>query len=49
MQAEGSDVRRLTRAPAKEDHGTRSPDGKRIAYQHEHQGNTDVYAMNGDK
>ena len=47
MNADGSGLVRFGR-PAKEDHGKWSPDGRRIAYQHEFQENTDVYVMNAN-
>ncbi|MGB9723151.1 MAG: TolB family protein, partial [Chloroflexia bacterium] len=48
MNADGSGVTRLTNHPAGDKHPAWSPDGKKIAFQSERSGGTDIYVMNAD-
>jgi len=50
VQADGSDVQRVTRAPAQEFDPTWSPDGSQIAYRHQtgDDGTTEIYVMDAD-
>jgi TolB protein len=49
MDADGRDVRQLTRTPAAEGYPAWSPDGSRLAFEsHTPNGNFDVYVMNAD-
>jgi len=49
MNADGSDVRQLTRTPVAEGYPAWSPDGKHIAYEADNpEGNFDIYLMNAD-
>jgi len=48
MNADGSDLRRLTTNPGYDLWLTWSPDGRRIAFSSDRDGNTDLYAMDPD-
>jgi Tol biopolymer transport system component len=48
MDADGSNVTRLTNNPAVDDYPAWSPDGKRIAFQSEREGSEQIYIMNAD-
>jgi Tol biopolymer transport system component len=48
MNADGSNVRRLTNHPARDVSASWSPDGKQIAFMSDRDGGFDVYVMNAD-
>jgi hypothetical protein len=48
MNADGSDVRRLTNNPAPDYSPAPSPDGRRIVFVSERDGNPNIYSMNAD-
>jgi hypothetical protein len=48
MQADGTDPRRLTQTEANDTSPVCSPDGRRIAFVSDRDGNREVYAMNAD-
>ena len=48
MNADGSGQRRLTRNPAGDSAPVWSPDGRRIAFVSERDGNPEIYVMNTD-
>jgi len=48
MNADGSDVQRLTFNPAADVEPAWSPDGSRIAWRSERDGNAEIYVMNAD-
>jgi len=48
MAADGSDRRRLTSTPAVEANPAFSPDGKRIAFESDRDGNREIYVMDAD-
>jgi len=48
MEADGSDIRRLTTHPAADLYPTWSPDGRRIAFVSNRDGNREIYVMNAD-
>ena len=48
MNADGSDVRRLTHNPATDGAPSWSPDGRRIAFHSHRDGNWNIYVMNAD-
>jgi Tol biopolymer transport system component len=48
MRADGSDARRLTNNATRDYGPTFSPDGKRIAFSSERDGNREIYLMNAD-
>jgi TolB protein len=48
MNADGSNVRRLTNHPAVDYWPVWSPDGKRIAFTSNRDGNYEIYVMNAD-
>ena len=48
MNADGSDQTRLTDNDAWDDRPTWSPDGSRIAFSSERDGNSEIYVMNAD-
>lgn len=48
MEADGSDVRRLTHAPRGSYGPAWSPDGRRIAFNSQRDGNSEVYVMRAD-
>jgi TolB protein len=48
MNADGSDVRRLTDHPKMDCWPAWSPDGKRIAFTSNRDGNYEIYLMNAD-
>jgi Tol biopolymer transport system component len=48
MNPDGSDRRQLTTHPAHDDNPTWSPDGQRIAFVSERDGNPEIYVMNAD-
>jgi Tol biopolymer transport system component len=48
MNADGSGVRRLTHDPPADGFPAWSPDGTKIAFVSERDGNPDIYVMNGD-
>ncbi len=48
MDADGSNVRRLTRDPAQDYPGAWSPDGKQIVFSSQRNGNFDLYLVNAD-
>lgn len=48
MNADGSDLVRLTNNPAADEYPVWSPDGKQIAFQSERDGNSEIYVMDAD-
>jgi TolB protein len=48
MNADGSDVKRLTNHPSLDTHPAWSPEGKRIAFTSNRDGNYEIYVMNAD-
>jgi Tol biopolymer transport system component len=48
MNADGSDQTNLTKDPASDSSPTWSPDGKKIAFSSDRDGNSEIYAMNAD-
>ena len=48
MNADGSDIHRLTRSPGLDVRPTWSPDGTRIAFTSNRDGNYEIYVMNSD-
>lgn len=48
MNLDGSDVRRLTNHPARDDMPRWSPDGKQIVFRSERDGRQEIYVMNAD-
>ena len=48
MQADGSDVRRVTNSPAADMRPAWSPDGKRLAFTSNRDGNYEIYVVNAD-
>jgi Tol biopolymer transport system component len=48
MNADGSDLRRLTDDPAFDGDPAFSPDGQRIAFRSQRDGNNEIYVMNAD-
>ena len=48
MNADGSGQRRLTRAPRDDFDPAWSPDGRKIAFVSERDGNPEIYVMNTD-
>lgn len=48
VNLDGSGLMRLTNDPAPEFDAMWSPDGKRIAYRSEREGNSEIYVMNAD-
>jgi Tol biopolymer transport system component len=48
MDADGSNVQRLTDSPARDWGAAWSPDGTRIAFASERDGNWEIYTMNAD-
>jgi TolB protein len=48
MNADGGDPVRLTTDPARDSDPTWSPDGARIAFASERDGNLEIYVMNAD-
>lgn len=48
IRADGSGLRRLTRAAGRDDTPTWSPDGGQIAFRSWRDGNEEIYVMNGD-
>lgn len=47
MNADGSNIQRLTRNPAGEGHPVWSPDGTKIAFISNKDENPEIYTMNG--
>ncbi len=48
MNADGSDITRLTNHPASDAYPSWSPDGQRIAFYSDRDGNSEIYVMNAD-
>ena len=48
MNADGSGQRNLTRNPANDSDPTWSPDGRRLAFVSDRDGDLEVYVMNAD-
>ena len=48
MDADGSNVKRLTRSPRLDDYPVFSPDGRRIAFTSNRDRNFEIYVMNAD-
>lgn len=48
MNSDGTEKRNLTNNPAYDSAGTWSPDGSKIVFRSDRDGNTEVYTMNGD-
>jgi TolB protein len=48
MKADGSDVRRLTSGPGMDMRPAWSPDGKRLAFTSNRDGNYEIYLVNAD-
>jgi Tol biopolymer transport system component len=48
MNADGSGQRSLTRDPASDVQAAWSPDGRRIAFSSDRDGNDEIYVMNAD-
>jgi TolB protein len=48
MNADGSDLVRLTKSPGMDDYPCWSPDGKRLAFTSNREGNLEIYTIDPD-
>jgi TolB protein len=48
MNADGSNIQNISNSPDREHHPAWSPDGARIAFQSDRDGNWEIYVMNVD-